>query len=148
MTLTIVRQFKKKKIYHKVTEESFEKISNLDKSVNIDKLVFKFKGDEDFSRSDNALELINKARNGEISLNEAKNEQEKLKSSMGEIKKVRKKYLLKESNKARTNIENLYNTRKPAIDFFDEYTSRTSEARCQAKKGGAGLKILTPNQML
>ena len=33
---------------------------------------------------------------------------------------------------ARTNIENLYNARKAAIDFFDEYTSRASEARRQA----------------
>ena len=31
--------------------------------------------------------------------------------------------------------------------FFDEYTSRASEARRQAKKG-TGLKILTPKQML
>ena len=61
---------------------------------------------------------------------------------------MRKKHLLKESREARTNIENLYNARKAAIDFFDEYTSRASEARRQAKKGGAGLKILTPIQML
>ena len=31
--------------------------------------------------------------------------------------------------------------------FFDEYTSRASEARCQAKKG-TRLNILTPKQML
>ena len=35
---------------------------------------------------------------------------------------------------ARTNTEKLYNARKAAIDFFDEYTSRASEARRQAKK--------------
>ena len=34
-----------------------------------------------------------------------------------------------------------------AIDFFDEYTSRASKARCQAKKR-TGIKILTPNQMV
>ena len=61
--------------------------------------------------------------------------------------KVPKKYLLKESREAKANVENLYNARKAAIDFFDEYTSRASEARRQAKKG-EGLKILTPNQML
>ena len=48
--------------------------------------------DEDFSKFDNALDLINKIRDGEISLNEAKDDQTKLKSDMGEIKKVRKKY--------------------------------------------------------
>ena len=66
---------------------------------------------------------------------------------MGDIKKVQQKYLSKESVEARTDIENLYNARKAAIDFFDEYTSKASEARRQAKKG-TGLKVLTPKQML
>ena len=66
---------------------------------------------------------------------------------MGQIQKVQKRYLLKEIREARTNIENLYNARKAAIDFFDKYTSRASEARRQAKKG-TGLKILTLKQML
>ena len=43
--------------------------------------------------------------------------------------------------------KNLYNTRKTAIDFFNEYLSRASEARRQAKKE-TELKILTPKQML
>ena len=54
---------------------------------------------------------------------------------MGEIKRVQKRHLLKESREARANIENLYNARKAAIGFFDEYTSRASEARCKGKKG-------------
>ena len=141
---------KEKEIYDKLTEEIFEKINNLEKKVDIDKLAFKYKGntsDEDLSKFDDALDLINKIRGREISLNEAKDEQAKLKSSMGEIKKVQKRYLLKESREARTNIENLYNARKAAIDFFDEYTSRASEARRQAKRETV-LKILTPKQML
>ena len=64
---------------------------------------------------------------------------------MGEIKRVQKRHLLKESREARTN--NLYNARKATIDFFDEYSSIASEARLQTKKG-TGLKILTPQQML
>ena len=112
---------KEKEIYNKLTEESFEKINNLDKIVDTNKLVFKYNGNaanEDLSKFDNALDLINKVRDGEISLNEAKEEQAKLKSCMGEVKKVRKKYLLKESREARTNIENLFNARKAAIYFF------------------------------
>ena len=54
--------------------------------------------------------------------------------------------MLKESKGARENIENLYQARQAAIDFLDEFISRASEARRQAKKG-AGLKILTPQQM-
>ena len=70
-----------------------------------------------------------------------------MKTKHGGNKKVQKRYLLKESREARTNIENLYNARKAANDFFDEYTSRASEARRQAKKE-TGLKILTHKQML
>ena len=84
---------KEKQIYNKLTEESFEKINNLGKNVNTDKLQFKYKGntaDQDFSRFDNALDLIDKIRNGEISLTEAKDEQAKLKSDKGEIKRVQK----------------------------------------------------------
>ena len=67
--------------------------------VDIDKLVFKYKGnppDENFSKFDNAFDLINKIKHGDISLNEAKDDQTKLRLDMGEIKKVRKKYLSKE----------------------------------------------------
>ena len=77
---------KEKEIYNKLTEESFEKINNLHKKVGINKLVLKYKCntlDEDFSKFDNALDLINKIRDGEISLSEAKDEQANLKSSMG-----------------------------------------------------------------
>ena len=71
---------KEKEIYNKLTEEIFDKINNLDKMVGTNKLVFKYNSntaDEDFSTFDNALGLINKIRDGEISLNEAKNEQAK-----------------------------------------------------------------------
>ena len=82
---------KEKEIYNKLTEESFEKINSQDKRVDTNKLLFKYKGktaDENFSKFHNALDLINKIRDGEISLNEAKEEQAKLKSSLGEIKRV------------------------------------------------------------
>ena len=49
--------------------EIFGKINKLDKMVGIDKLVFKYKGNtpnEDFTKFDNALDLINKTRDEEI----------------------------------------------------------------------------------
>ena len=85
---------KEKEIYNKLTQESFEKINNLDKRVYLDKLVFKYKArtaDQDFSKFDNALDLIDKIINGEISLNEAIDDQAILTSNMGEIKRVQKK---------------------------------------------------------
>ena len=85
---------KEKEIYNKLTEECFEKINSLNKKVDINKLVFKYKGntaDETFSRFDNAFDLINKIKDGEIRLNEAKDEQTKLRSKIEEIKKNYKK---------------------------------------------------------
>ena len=41
----------------------------------------------------------------------------------------------------------LYKARKEAINFFDNYSSMTSEAKNKATKG-TGLKIFTPKQML
>ena len=61
---------KEKEIYNKLTEQSFEKINNLGKKVDTDKLLFEYKGntaDQDFSRFDNTLDLIDKIMNGEIS---------------------------------------------------------------------------------
>ena len=54
---------KEKEIYNKLTEESFDKINDLDKKVDTNKLVFKYKGnttDKDFSKFDNTLERIKK----------------------------------------------------------------------------------------
>ena len=70
---------KEKEIYNKFTEENFEKIDNLDKRVDIDKLLFEYKGntpDEDCSKFDNALDLKSKIRDREISLGEVKDEQQ------------------------------------------------------------------------
>ena len=61
---------KEKEIYNKLTEQSFEKINNLGKKVDTDKLLFEYKGNtanQDFSRFDNTLDLIDKIMNGEIS---------------------------------------------------------------------------------
>ena len=112
-------------MYNKLTAESFDEINNLYKQVDTTKLVFKYKGntdDEDFSKFENALKLIDKIRDGEISLSEAKYEQTNLQSSLGEIKNVQKQFLSDENKEAKTNIENLQKARKAAIDFFDEYT--------------------------
>ena len=43
--------------------------------------------DEKFNTCDNALDLINKIKNGEIKLAQAKNDQIRFKSNLGEIKK-------------------------------------------------------------
>ena len=64
-----------KNIYNKLTEESFGNINSLDKKFDTNKLLFRYKGntaDQDLSRVDNALDLIDKIKDGKISLTEAK----------------------------------------------------------------------------
>ena len=81
---------KQKEIFNELADESLEKITDLDKKINSDDLIYKYKGntaDAKFDKFYNALNIINKIQNGEISLADVKNNQEKFKSYLGEIKK-------------------------------------------------------------
>ena len=66
---------------------------------------------------------------GKITLAEAKNDQIKFKSYLGEIKKGNNKKQSKEQKNALYNIEMLYNERNKAIKFFDDYSLMTSETK-------------------
>ena len=46
------------------------------------------------------------------------------------------------------NVDNLYDSRQAAINFFIEYTERVSEAKSRSKQEGTGLKILPSKKML
>ena len=68
----------------------YTEITDLDKKVNRDDLIYRYKGkspDQKFDKYDNALDLINKIQNDEIKLTDAKNNQLIFKSHLGEIKK-------------------------------------------------------------
>ena len=141
---------KQKEIFNKHVDKRREKLTNLDKKVNLDDLIYRYKGntaDLKFDKFDNALNIINKIQNGEISLADVKNNQEKFKSYLGEIKKGNKKHRSKVQKNTLYNIEMLYKARNEAIKFYDDYSSMMSEAKYKATKG-TGLKILTAKQML
>ena len=60
------------------------------KKVNNNDLIYKYKGNTThakFDKFDNAFNIINEIQNGEINLADVKNNQEKFKSYLGEIKK-------------------------------------------------------------
>ena len=81
---------KQKEIFNKLADKRLKEITELDKKVNHDDLAYKYKGkspDEKFEKDDNALDLINKIKNGEIKPSETKNNQIIFKSHLGEIKK-------------------------------------------------------------
>ena len=84
--------------------------------------LYKQKGntaDAKFDEFDNAPNIINKIKNAEISLADVKNNQEKFKSYLGEIKRGNKKKSSKEQKKnALYNTEMLYKARNEAIKFL------------------------------
>ena len=86
-------------------------------------------------------------QNDEINLADVKNNQEKFKSYLEEIKKGNKKYRSKEQKNMLYNIEMLYNARNEAIKLYDDYSLMMSDAKYRATEG-TGRKILTPKQML
>ena len=74
-SLRISRQ---KEIFNELADKRLNEINELDKKVNLDDLIYKYKGNtrnEEFNKYDNALDLINKIRIGEIKLAEVKNNQ-------------------------------------------------------------------------
>ena len=142
--LDILRQ---KEIYKKLTEEKKTKIKNLNNSVDRDKVIYNYKGNTsvDFSENYGAIDHINKIKDGDVSLKQAINNQCELKSELGEIKKGNPKNKSKTNLDVIKNVDNLYNSRETAIDFFIECTERVSEAKFRSKQKRTGLKILTPN---
>ena len=141
---------KQKEIFSKLVDEWLEEITKLDREVNPDELIYRYKGsiaDEKFNEFDNAFSLLHKIRDGKISLADAKKDQAEFKSNLNEIKKGNKKQTSKNQKNALYNNEMLYTARNKVIEFFDYYSSMVSEAKLKATKG-AGLKILTPKQMI
>ena len=58
--------------------------------MNLDNLIYRYKGktpDEKLYKYDNALNIVDKIKTSEIKLAQAKNDQIKFKSNLGEIKK-------------------------------------------------------------
>ena len=129
---------KQKEIFNELLDERREKITDLDKKVNSDDLAYRYRGntaDAKFDKFDNALNIINKIRNGEINLADVKNNQEKFKTYIGEIQKGNKKHRSKAQKSTLYNIEMLYKAKNEAIKFYDDYSLMMSEAKTKATKG-------------
>ena len=65
-------------------------------------MIYRYKGntnDVSFDKFDNALDIIDKTRDGKTDLADVKNNQEKFKSYLGEIKKGNKKTQIKGAKK-------------------------------------------------
>ena len=81
---------KQKEIFNKIVDKNIKKITELNNEVSPDNLIYKYTGttaDAKSNEFDNALSLIDEIREGETSLSDVKNDQKRLKSRLGEIKK-------------------------------------------------------------
>ena len=84
---------KQKEIFNGLADERLEKINDLDEKVNSNYLIYRYKArtaDAKFNEFDNALDIINKIRDGKTDLAHVKNNQQKFKSYLGKIKKGNK----------------------------------------------------------
>ena len=136
--------WKQKEIFNELVDEKLEKTTDLDKKVNSNDLIYRYKGknaDVKFEEFDNAIDITNKILDGKIDLTDVKNNQQKFKSYLGEIKKGNKS---KEQN---YNIEMLYKARNEAIKLYDDYSLIMSEAKAKGSKATV-FKILSPKQVI
>ena len=92
------------------------------------------------------ISFLNAIKEGEMSLEEAKNRQ---KNYLYYLNIIRKGYKNPAREKTLSNIENYFNAREREIKFIEDYCSMILEAKKLAREHeGTGLKILTPNQRL
>ena len=109
---------KQKEIYNELVDERHEKITGLDKKVNSEDLIYRYKGntaDVNFDKSDDALDIIDKTGDGKIDLADVKNNEEKFKSDLGEIKKGKK---IKKSKKTLCTILKRFTKQKAKLLNF------------------------------
>ena len=76
---------KQKEIFNKTVDERLDEITKLHKKVNLDDLIYRYKGktsDGNFDRYNNALNIIDKMKNGKIKLADLKKDQIRFKSNL------------------------------------------------------------------
>ena len=95
-------------------------------------------------------ELFNKLKDNSIKFSDALKKQQELVKKINEVK-IAKKTLKQEE--VIDNFEKFYKSRVKIFNSFRDYIKMLSDASYAAKqnkteKGGTGLKILTPKQLL
>ena len=140
---------KEREIFKHTYNKRLDKIEELDNKIDYNNLkyVVESSGHEyRFNKIEDPVTFLNKIKNGEISLKEAKDQQQNYYNYLNTIRKGNKNANQKRIS---ANINILFNARDNAIKFIEDYSSMTLEAKKLAKQQeGTGLKILTPNLML
>ena len=134
-----------KDIYNKKLDE-IEELNNKIDYDNLEYVVYSSKKIYNFSELKDPPTLLDEIKKGEVTLEEARNYQ---KDYLSYLKNIRKGNKSAKQRKTLANLNMLYNARKEAINFIEDYSSMILEAKKLAtEQEGKGLKILTPNQMV
>ena len=144
---------KEREIFENIYNKRLDKIKELSKKIDDNILVFTIISTgrkNDFSKKDNPLTFLNKIRQGEITVEEAKESQ---KEFINYLKIIRKWNNTQEQEKTLKNLNVLFNGRNDAINFIEDCGSMILEAKRKVaeelkEQQRTRLKILTPKQIL
>ena len=126
----------------------------MSKEINSKDLVYYFKGpiaSIHFGKYWGPLYISGYIKNGETILQDAEEEQKKIKNDLREITSGNPKNKSQKQSYTIKNVRTLYDLRQKIIDLLNDNAKIRSEAIYKSKQNetkGKGLKILTPKQML
>ena len=133
------------------SNERIGKIYNISKEIDFNDLIYCFKGPNtapiNFIDFRGPMHIYDEIKNGNISIEKIEEDQKQFKSKLNEITTGNSKHKSKNQLDAIKNIKSFYNSREKLIKLYSDWAKIISEAMYKTNQG-AGLKILTPKQML
>ena len=145
----------KEESYNKLFDEKRDDIQELSREIYYKNLNYNFtskaRGSINFIKFKGPFSLFKKIRDRDISTEMGEEDQEKFKRKFGQIKLGNPKHKSEIQLYTIRNVRNLYDSREKIIDLFNNDPNIKSESIYRSKQGKtkrAGLKILTPKQML
>ena len=126
----------------------------MSKEISHDDLVYDFKGPThsiNFGKYGGPMYSYGHMRNGDKTLQQVEEEQEKFKNDLREISPENPKHKSKKQSYTIKNVRTLYKSRQKIIDLLNDNAKIRSETIYKSKQNkteGTGIKILTSKQML
>ena len=143
-----------------------DEMLEINKEINFHYLIYYFKGPGitpiSFTRFNGSMYTYNQLKNGSSTLLKAEEEQKINRSYLNEITRGNPKYKSQDQLYTIKNVKNHYNSRQKIINLLNDNSGIRSEAIYEMKQNetkqdetkkmkqqkAAGLKILTPKQLL
>ena len=130
-----------------------DELRKISGEINYNKIIYHFTtpgiAPINFIKFKGPFNTFKEIRDGDKTLQEIKEDQKELKSSLGEITLGNPKHKREYQLDTIKNVESLYDSRQKVIDLFNDNAKIRSEAIHKTKQDekaqrAAGLKILTP----